>query len=80
MNLLFGAMYMLFLLGSLLVSFFIVFHLAKYSINRGFARLTIVFFLVGTTILLVSNVLLFFSLPQDTASSFFPNTLNSSPF
>ena len=80
MNQLFGAMYTFFLLGSLLVSFFIVFHLAKYSVNRSFARLTITFFLVGTAILLIANVLLFFSLPADTSSSFFLSNSFSSPF
>lgn len=73
-------MYAFFLLGSLVVSFFIVFHLAKYSINRTFARATVFFFLVGTAILLVSNILLFFSLPTDTASSLFPSNSLSSPF
>lgn len=80
MKLLVGPFYALFMLGMLFASFFIVFHLANYSVNRRIARLTILVFCIGTALLLISNVALFFSVPFDSLDSFLPaiqNTGNS---
>ena len=72
MKLFVGPFYALFMVGLLFASFFIVFHLANYSVNRGIARLTILVFCIGTLILLITNVALFFSVPFDSLNSFLP--------
>lgn len=77
MKLLVGPFYALFMLGLLFASFFIVFHFANYSVNRRVARLTILVFCIGTAILLISNVALFFSVPLDSLNSFFPPIQNN---
>lgn len=76
MKLLVGPFYALFMLGILFASFFIVFHLANYSVNRGVARLTILVFCLGTAILLIINVALFFSIPFDSLGSLLPEISN----
>jgi len=73
MKLFVGPFYALFILGILFASFFIVFHLANYSVNRRIARLTILVFCVGTAILVFVNVALFLSVPFDSISSFLPS-------
>lgn len=73
MKLLVGPFYALFMLGILFASFFIVFHLANYSVNRRISRLTILIFCAGTAILLFVNVALFLSTPFDTILSIFPS-------
>ncbi len=73
MKLFVGPFYALFMVGMLFASFFIVFHLANYSVNRRIARLTLFVFLTGTAILLLSNVALFFSVPFDSLDSLLPN-------
>lgn len=77
MKLFVGPFYALFMLGILFASFFIVFHLASYSVNRRVARLTILVFCVGTLILLLSNVALFFSVSFDSLGSFLPTIQNN---
>ena len=77
MKLLVGPFYALFVLGILFASFFIVFHLANYSVNRRVARLTMLAFVIGTAILLIPNAALFFSVPFDSLSSFFPEVSNT---
>lgn len=77
MKLFVGPFYALFMLGILFASFFIVFHLANYSVNRRVARLTILVFCIGTAILLISNVSLFFSIPFDSLGSLLPTIQNT---
>ena len=72
-----GPFYALFMLGILFASFFIVFHLANYSVNRRVARLTILVFCAGTAILLFVNVALFLSVPFDSIGSSFPSFLGN---
>ena len=81
MKLLAGPFYALFILGILFASFFIVFHFANYSVNRRVARLTIFVFCLGTLILLIVNVSLFFSIPFDSLDSLLPEiSTGGSPF
>lgn len=78
MALLIGPLYALFILGTLFASFFIVFHFANYSVNRRVARFTILVFCLGTAVLLITNIALFFSIPFDSLGSFLPDTTPSS--
>ena len=55
------SLYALFILGYMLVSFFVVYHLISYSINSHFSRILVSFFLLVSIFLLVSNAILFFS-------------------
>lgn len=77
-----GPFYALFVLGVVFAGSFVVFHLANYSINRGAARLTILFFVVGTILLVAINAALFFSVPFDQLGTFLPITpqANDGPF
>ena len=75
-----GIFYAFLILGMLFASFFIVFHLANYSVNRRIARFTMLFFVVGTALLIISNVTLFFSIPSDAFSNFLPNSPGTSGF
>ncbi len=77
MKLLVGPFYAFFILGVLFASFFVVFHLANYSVNRRVARLTILIFCVGTLILLITNAALFFSVPFDSLGSLLPPIQNN---
>lgn len=61
----FDTVYLIAFLSYLLLSFFIVYHIIRYSINKTTMVFTIAFFLIGTTLLLLANVLLFFSIPFD---------------
>lgn len=66
MQLIFGLLYTILFLCYVMTALFIVFHLLRYSIDRKMAFFSTVFFLTVFTILLVSNSLLFFSLPLDS--------------
>jgi len=66
----FQILYALVILILLLLSSFIVFHLAKYSYDKKAAFLMIVIFLALTSVLVFSNVILFLKLPLDEIFSF----------
>jgi hypothetical protein len=66
MRALFGLIYIFLFLGYVLASFFIVFHLSRYALDRKMAFFAILLFLVVTCILLAANVILFFQLPFDS--------------
>lgn len=53
--------YALFIFSFALVSFFIIYHLVKYSINSHFSRTMVIFFSIFSILLLISNISLFFS-------------------
>ena len=42
---------------------FIVFHLIRYSFNRSFASLAILLFITVTSVLILTNAVLFFAIP-----------------
>lgn len=62
---LFGLLYVFLFLGLVTMSFFILFHLTRYSIHRRVASLAAVIFVTVTAVLLATNALLFFQLPLD---------------
>ena len=66
MQLIFGLLYTILFLSYVMTALFVVFHLLRYSLNRKMAVLSTVFFLTVFIILLLSNSLLFFSLPLDS--------------
>ncbi len=73
MEILFGALYTLFIAGVALASFFIVTNLQKYSINPRFTKPIVLIYIVITIILVIINVTLFISVPFD--NFFYNNTL-----
>lgn len=68
----FGIFYSILFLGYAFVSFFIIFHLGRYSLTRASAVFSITLFSVVLVVLLFTNALLFFSLPfESLLSNFF---------
>jgi hypothetical protein len=53
----YGAIVLIFIL----LYIFVVYHLAKYSINSSFNRVMLPFFIVISTLLLFANIIFFFS-------------------
>lgn len=69
--------YALFFLSYALVSFFIIYHLVKYSINSRFSRTMVIFFSIFSLLLLISNISLFFSVDWNSfVLEIFPNTFD----
>jgi hypothetical protein len=56
------ALYGIIVLSYIIVYFFIIYHLYKYSINSSLNRLVMPIFVIVSTLLLLSNILLFFSI------------------
>jgi hypothetical protein len=55
-------LYTIIILIYTLISLFIVYHLVKYSIDSEFKTIMLVFFVVISTGLILSNLMLFFSI------------------
>lgn len=73
----FGIVYIVFILGCITASCFILFHLLRYSLDRRLAVIMSIIFSSVVIVLLITNAALFFTLPFDAISS---NTaLNISP-
>jgi hypothetical protein len=71
MEILFSIVYILFILGVALTSFFIVTNLQKYSINPGFTQPMVITYIIVTIFLVILNVALFVNIPF---ADFFYNT------
>lgn len=65
----FGILYVVFFLGCVLASLFILFHLLRYALDKKLALFMSLLFTTVTLILLVSNTVLFFSISFDTLLS-----------
>jgi len=71
-------LYALFIFSYILLSFFVAYHLIKYSINPYFSRIMLLVFLVVSAFLLISNLALFFSVDWKTIGiNLLPNNLNA---
>jgi hypothetical protein len=71
-------LYAVFILSYILVSFFVAYHLIKYTINPKFSRTMLLVFLIVSTFLLISNLVLFFSVDWNImAVDLLPNNFNS---
>ncbi|MDQ1283851.1 MAG: hypothetical protein QG620_199 [Patescibacteria group bacterium] len=55
------SLYAVILLGFVLTYFFVIYHLIKYSINKSLNAIMLAVFIIISTLLIFSNVLLFFS-------------------
>ncbi|OGI29406.1 MAG: hypothetical protein A2288_03750 [Candidatus Moranbacteria bacterium RIFOXYA12_FULL_44_15] len=55
------SLYAVILLGFVLTYFFVIYHLAKYSINKKLSAIMLAVFIVISTLLIFSNILLFFA-------------------
>lgn len=72
------ALYALFVLSYVLVSFFVAYHLVKYSINPHFSRIMLSVFLIISFFLLLSNLVLFSSVDwKTTITDLLPNNFNN---
>lgn len=65
-TLLFGIIYILFILGVVIISFFMVTRLQTYSINPSLTRPLILLYMIITTVLVIINFALFFAIPFDS--------------
>lgn len=66
MRFIFGSLYTILFLSYVMTALFIVFHLLRYSLDRKMAIFSTLFFVTVFTILLLSNGILFFSLPLES--------------
>ena len=66
MQFIFGVLYTILFLCYVMTALFIVFHLLRYSLDRKMAIFSTLFFVTVFTILLLSNGILFFSLPLES--------------
>ena len=62
--------YILFILGIAVVSFFMVTRLQAYSINPSFTKPLIILYIIVTTVLVLINFVLFFAIPFDDMISY----------
>lgn len=60
-----SALYIIFLLIYVIISFFIIYHLYKYSTRPGLKTFSVLFYIIISLGLLLSNVFLFFSIDWD---------------
>lgn len=63
MNIVFGSLYLVFFLGCFLVVLFIAYHIVRYSMSRATMLFGLTLFLSVASVLLLSNAVLFLSLP-----------------
>jgi hypothetical protein len=66
MNGIFDILYIVVLLSYLLLSLFIIYHILRYSGNRAVMIVTLIFFVVGTFLLITSNIAFYSEIPFDT--------------
>lgn len=62
----FAICYLVFFLGCVVASLFILFHLLRYALDRKMALIMGLIFTSVVLVLLVVNTILFFSIPFDT--------------
>lgn len=63
------ALYAIIIIVYTLISFFIVYHLVKYSVDSEFKFVMLVFFVIISSGLLLSNIALFFSIDWNSLIS-----------
>ncbi|HPN96190.1 MAG TPA: hypothetical protein PLK35_00325 [Candidatus Moranbacteria bacterium] len=56
------ALYAILVILFIITAFFIVYHLSKYSLNSSLNKIMLPIFIILSALLLLSNVLLFFSI------------------
>ncbi len=61
----FGIVYLIFFLGCIIASLFILFHLLRYALDRQMALIMGLVFASVVLVLLITNTILFFSIPFD---------------
>lgn len=75
-NLILLSLYSIIILIYVIASFFIIYHLATYSINLELKTIMLVFFIVVSIGLLFSNLILFFSIDWNAIlAEMLPNLL-----
>lgn len=74
----FGICYLVFFLGCVIASLFILFHLLRYALDRKMALIMSLIFTSVVLVLLITNTVLFFSIPFE---NILPASMaNTSPF
>lgn len=76
MSSLFGILYLLFFLGCVVASLFILFHLLRYALDRKMAFIMSLIFSIVVFVLLTTNTFLFFTLPFD---QLLPSSMSALP-
>jgi hypothetical protein len=71
LTLIISCFYLLLLFIFVTISFFIVYHVAKYSINSTMKVTVLPIFVIITTLLIISNALLFLTIDWNTILSDF---------
>lgn len=64
-------LYAIILISFALMYFFVVYHLSKYSLNASLTKIMLPFFIIISTLLLFSNIFLFFSVDWNALLSKF---------
>lgn len=65
-------LYSLVIIAYLVAYFFVVYHLIKYSVNISLNKILLPIFIIVSTLLLLSNIMLFFSVDWKSLLSNFP--------
>jgi len=73
----FAICYLVFFLGCVIASLFILFHLLRYALDRKMAILMSLIFTTVVAVLLITNTILFFSMPLD---QLLPTSMDHSSF
>ena len=81
MNVLFIAFYLMFLVGCLTASIFIVYHITRYSINKKSSTIMFLLFVSVLLLLLLLNISIFINLDLNESFNFISSfNLNESSF
>jgi len=65
-----GIFYLIIFFSFLLVALFIIFHIVRYSINKTSSFFMLIIFVSVFSVLLISNIALFFSVPWEQMFDF----------
>ncbi|MEP7162227.1 MAG: hypothetical protein ABI747_00475 [Candidatus Moraniibacteriota bacterium] len=65
MRSIFNLLYLFLFLGLGLASFFVLFHISRYALNKKVASFAALLFIFVTAVLLWTNAVLFFNLPLE---------------
>lgn len=64
------ALYLILVLGYILTYFFIIYHLVRYSLRPSLNSIVLPVFIIGSALILLTNIMLFFSVDWKDLLSF----------
>jgi len=65
MQAIFDLIYLIAFISYLLLSMFIIYHVVRYTGDKAVMTVTLLFFIIGTALLLFANAVFFFAIPFD---------------